>query len=294
MSSTRPVLPGLPAARRGVLLFALIGFALSLPAAAKKSPPTRRVEVTAEVFGTGRTPEEARREALERAREKAVAEVTGVDIAAQQLRLKSENRDEVLDAFTSIVRTTTRGRILSEQAVYQTLLRDSIPVYRVHLTAEVAVDKGERNPGFHLQLHTTPESPTLREGDLVTVELDASIDCYVTLLNLWSDDTVAVLFPNRYQRDNRLVAGHTLRLPASGSGLEYRADLAAGKRRDREMLLAIATLDPTPFRFASMPGDDPPLPVGDLETVLTALNRWLVGIPLDRRAEATWIYEIVE
>ena len=67
-----------------------------------EEPQTHVVEVTATVYGMGRTPEEAKREALQRARDKAVAEVAGIRIAAQQLRLKTEEANAVRDGFVSM------------------------------------------------------------------------------------------------------------------------------------------------------------------------------------------------
>jgi len=61
----------------------------------------------------------------------------------------------------------------------------------------------------------------------------------------------------------------------------------------RELLLVVATLDEVPF--ASPESTEGELvPASDRESALTALNRWLVQIPANRRAEALWSYEVVE
>src|SRR5262245_2334600 len=90
---------------------------------------TRLVEVSASVPGTGRTPEQARREALQRARDEAVMRAAGVRVAAQQLRLRSEEGDgTVRDAFSSLVETSAEGHIVEEQVTYRTHLEDDLPV----------------------------------------------------------------------------------------------------------------------------------------------------------------------
>ena len=58
-------------------------------------------------------------------------------------------------------------------------------------------------------------------------------------------------------------------------------------------ILVIATLDRVPFEMAETDAGEM-VPASDSEPALTALNRWLVRIPVDRRVEALWEYEVVE
>jgi hypothetical protein len=266
--------------------------AICLPAgSAASSEETRTVEVTATVHGVGRTPEEARREALHRARDKAIAEVTGVQIAAQQLRLKSEASGAVHDAFSYLVHTSTQGRIVREEVSYRTELVDEIPIYRATLLAEVALEEGARDPGFTVDLRASPDTRTLRHGEGIAIEVTATRDSYLTVVNVRSDGAVAVLFPNRYDDDNRAPARLTVRLPRPSRGFEMRARLNDGRAREYEQVLVIATLDPVPFHFEA--SDDEMVPETDRDAGLTALNRWLLQIPVNRRAEALWDYEVV-
>lgn len=266
--------------------------AIILPAGPfASSEDTRTVEVTATVHGLGRTPEQARREALRRARDKAIAEVTGVQIAAQQLRLKSEASGTERDTFSYLVHTSTRGRIVHEEVSYRTELVDEIPIYQATLLAEVALEEGARDPGFTVDLRARPDTRTFRDGEEIAIEVTATRDSYLTVLNLRSDGEVAVLFPNRYDDDNRAPAGRTLRLPRPSGGFEMRARLNDGHTGEHEQVLVIATLDPVPFHVED-PGDEM-VPEGDRDVRLTALNRWLLQIPVDRRAEALWDYEVV-
>jgi len=254
---------------------------------------TRTVEVTAEVHGLGRTPEQARHEALQRARDLAVAEVAGIHIAAQQLRLKSESADSARDAFSYLVHTTTQGRIVNEDVSFATRLEDDIPVYAVTLRAEVVLEEGHRDPGFSVELRTQPDSHTYRRGEAVTLEITPSRECYVTVLNLHSDGRVSRLLPNRYATSHLAPAGEKLILPGPEHGFEIRVDLREGLRKDREHVLVVATLDALTFE---MPTNDPDelVPESESNLGLTALNQWLVRIPVERRTEALWGYEVVE
>jgi hypothetical protein len=254
---------------------------------------TRTVEVTAEVHGQGRTPEQARHEALQRARDLAVAEVAGIHIAAQQLRLKSVTADAFRDDFSYLVHTTTQGRIVNEEVSFTTRLENDLPVYVARLVAEVVLEEGHRDPGFSVELATVPDSHTLRRGETVTLEITPSRECYVTVLNLHADGRVSRLLPNRFTTNQRIPAGEKLVLPAPGHGFEIRVDLRQGRRQDREHILVVATLDPVTFEMSSERPDEL-VPESDSSLGLTALNQWLVRIPVERRTETLWYYEVVE
>ena len=282
----------IPATRPRSGRAALVGLLL-LASWASVAAETQTVEVTAEVYGLGRTPEQARHEALQRARDMAVAEVAGIQIAAQQLRLKSETTESVRDAFSYLVHTTTRGRIVNEEVSYATRLENDVPVYAAVLRAEVVLEEGHRDPGFSVELVTQPDSHTYRRGEKLTLEIKPSRECYVTVLNLHSDGRVSRLLPNRYATSHLVPAGAKLLLPGPGHGFEIRVDLREGLRQDREHILVVATLDPVTFE---MPMDRPDelVPESDSSQGLTALNQWLVRIPVERRTEALWSYEVVE
>ena len=271
---------------------ALVGLLL-LASWAYAAAETRTVEVTAEVHGLGRTPEQARHEALQRARDLAVAEVAGIHIAAQQLRLKSVTTDSIRDDFSYLVHTTTQGRIVNEEVSFATRLEDDIPVYVAALRAEVVLEEGHRDPGFSVELATRPNSHTYRRGEAVTLEITPSRECYLTVLNLHADGRVSRLLPNRFASHSLVSAGDKLVLPGPGHGFEIRVNLREGQRQDREHILVVATLDPVTFE---MPADRPDelVPESESNLGLTALNQWLVRIPVERRTETLWNYEIVE
>jgi hypothetical protein len=274
--------------RRVAVPALLLAFATALGAA---EPETRVVQVSASVVGTDRTPEQARHEALARAREQAVAEAAGIRVAAQQLRMRAELDGAGSDAFSFLVQTSTEGRIVREQVSYHTRLEGETPVYEATLVAEVALEEGERDPGFTLDLTTEPDTNVYRDGELLAVEVTASRPCYLTLIRVGSDGTLDVLLPNRFRPARPLEAGHAVKIPADSDRFALRARLPAGREIEHERLLAVATLDPIAFDLARTEGEE--LSRDSTQTSsLTALNRWLLTIPVARRAEALWEYEI--
>lgn len=253
---------------------------------------TRVVEVTASVAGTGRTPEQARHEALQRARDEALVRTAGVRVAAQQLRLRAEEADgNVRDGFSSLVETSTEGRIVDESVTYRTRLENDVPVYEATVVAVVELADGARDPGFTLHLATEPSSRTLRDGEDLALEVTASRRCYLTLIQIGSDGTPGLLIPNRFVAEIALEAGRTLRIPAKSSEFRIRARIPEGRERDRERILAVATLDSVTFTLDIEAGNELSTDAA-AEKSFTALNRWLMRIPVARRAEALWEYEI--
>ena len=262
---------------KAALLAASLGVAVIVARA-----ETRMVEVSASVAGTGRTPEQARREALQRARDEALGRTAGVRVAAQQLRLRAEEADgTVRDGFSSLVETSTNGRIVDETVTYRTRLENDEPIYEATIVAVVELEDDARDPGFTLDLATEPSSRMLRDGEDLVLQVTASRRCYLTLIRIGSDGTPELLAPNRFLTEVALEVGRTLSIPPKSAGFRIRARLPAGRERERERVLAVATLDPVTFTLDAEGSDG-----------FTALNRWLLRIPIARRAEAFGEYEI--
>jgi len=133
-----------------------------------------------------------------------------------------------------------------------------------------------------------------RDGDEMTMRLRASKDCYLTVLNLASNDTVYVLLPHEYRKDNFIAGGQTVEVPDAEEraiGIHYRVRLLEGQDAATEVIKVIATKRRYAFgKGLERVGGFPivPTPRG----ALVELQRWLVRIPRDERAEVMSVYEI--
>ena len=106
---------------------------------------------------------------------------------------------------------------------------------------------------------------------------------------------VTVLFPNEYSGSNLLADARVLHLPDSDTW-RLKARLPDGAGRSEELITVVATKANIPFSGH----------VGRSETVVggflqlkyearaEALARWLVEIPLDQRAEASFAFWIAQ
>jgi hypothetical protein len=84
------------------------------------------------------------------------------------------------------------------------------------------------------------------EGDMIGFIVEASRDCYITLLAVDPAGEIAVLLPNGIQLDNFVPAGRAVTIPAADA--EFR--LFARPPHGRTLVKAIATR--RPIRFTGM------------------------------------------
>ena len=90
---------------------------------------------------------------------------------------------------------------------------------------------------------------TYAQGEQVRVFVQTNKDAYVTVLNVGPDGSTTVLFPNRYQADNRVRANTVTEVPDPAS----RARIAVSGMTGAELIKVIATSHPTPlFRTAEL------------------------------------------
>jgi hypothetical protein len=129
------------------------------------------------------------------------------------------------------------------------------------------------------------------DGEPLVLEVTASRPCYLTLIHIGADGTLELLVPNPFLVEMVIDAGRTIRVPDRSAGFQVRARLPQGRERERERILAVATLDPVVFTLETGAGDELSAD-GGAGNSFTALNRWLLRIPVARRAEAFWEYEI--
>ena len=84
---------------------------------------------------------------------------------------------------------------------------------------------------------------TYAQGEQVRVFVQTNKDAYVTVLNVGPDGSTTVLFPNRYQADNRVRANTVTEVPDPAS----RARIAVSGTTGAEFIKVIATSHPTPL-----------------------------------------------
>lgn len=253
------------------------------------------VTVTGESYGENKTPEEARKSALQDAREKAIAEVVGIAIASQKIDLQTN----YIDAFSSLSQSATNGKIIEEKIVRWDvenikISKDKPPVlmYKVTLKAKVAKEEYALDPKFKLSVQLNNLS--FREKEEMIIKIKSSKDAYITVFNILSNDTVIILFPNQFMKNNFLNADKVYEIPSREwreKGIHFRTGLPSGMDKVSEMIMVIGTKENIPFQ----PKELREWGTGVLPTyqdAITAVNRWLVSIPLNKRTSECVVYQI--
>ncbi len=241
------------------------------------------------------TKADAERAALEAAMAEAVRRVAGVRVAGTESMVTSDSAGAVSSRYLASVRLDAEGHVVAwtiARARWITAKRSRGAgdlVYEASYRVTVARDAGRTDASFRLTLHTNGERYAVRgaaasDNDEVIVALAATRDAHLTVAAI-SGDSVRRLVPNQVIASARIAAGEQTEWPSAEwreRGLHFRVGLPDGVSRRTDVLAAVATSEPAPW------------PRADGGAVsLTEFNRWLVGIPADRRAVAQQMVMVV-
>ena len=243
------------------------------------------------------TPEEARRRALQKAREQAISFAVGVDVRAHSLLVTREEED-LHEAFLALSEQTSAGRIVEERSVeWQTFTLPGNPlptsIYRARVQVQVDEEKGSPDPDFKVRVALNKEQ--FYAGEAMRLAITATKRCYVTVFNLTAVDTVIVLLPHAYRQARLVDPGDTLWIPDAeeqAMGIHYRVSLPAGQQVTTEMIKVVATKEEYTFGQGLPSVRAIYNQVPTRQAALVELMHWLVQIQRDQRAEAAVMYEV--
>lgn len=243
--------------------------------------------------------EQAKKDALEAALADALSRAQ-LEITESFARLvRSGKSDDSTDKFQSMAlftRSVSRGRIIDYETTFSDMVETratgpdgetKIYTWEVHVTAHVQSDLGESDPGFRLRLSL--DRTSYRETEPMTLKVVSTRDCYVTIFNLYSNDSLSVILPNSLVENNFVAKSDTLVLPPPGGGWKLAPTLLPERENDHEALLAVATKELIPFQID---GHLTKHGLYSMDDALLAINRWLVDIELDQRTTGLATYVV--
>lgn len=262
------------------------------------------VEAEGIAYGANLTPEQAQQKALEDARAKAVDLAAGVTVRAESFRyvsesMKGDNASEFTDLFSKVSKTVSTGRIVEEEITkLPPSFEGNIPVYRVALRARVVTEVGEPDPAFTAEI-IMKESVFYDRGDpakndIVNFKLWAGRDCYLYLFNIMSNDSLHLVFPNKYIPDNSYKTGvevQNFEKRIKDLNLKFYVALPYGKESVTEGFLLIALKEKYDIPQGLLSADGSGILPG-YTAAFTGIMNWLSKIPADKRTEATATFEI--
>lgn len=238
------------------------------------------------------TPEEARNQAILDACKKTLEYYSGVEISIRTLDIKAESQNEILlDHFSYLSRQATEGIILDKIVLHEKIVTDGTNMIKtVILKLKVGKQKGERDPYFDLEANLNREY--FKNGEDLELTIKTSKHCYLTILNISSNDSVYVIFPNQYNKENFLESGQVFHLPSESEkeiGLHFPVELLPGKDEDIEMIKVIATKEKIDFTLSYSFSA-----YGSYKSALKDLQEWLLEIPRNEIVEVDLQYFIVK
>ncbi|HEX9906526.1 MAG TPA: DUF4384 domain-containing protein [Propylenella sp.] len=121
----------------------------------------------------------------------------------QRLEFNLVPRDQFVELFAGLVNEITDN--------HATDLRDK----QVALAAE-ATKKPASTKRFDLALY--PNETEFRVGSALTFSVKAEVDCFLTLINVDERKRTTVLFPNKFNQNNKISAGRTYTVPGAEIG----------------------------------------------------------------------------
>jgi hypothetical protein len=256
------------------------------------------------VAGTGtvtlgdKTMNQAQEQALHDARNMAVEKVTGIMVHSISERVQQENGNSYIDQYREISAIETSGFIVEEQhPVFRfEQIEDKLFQVICEIQAKVAVESRQPNSSFVLRVGIKDRlNKMFRSGEELVLEVQSSLDCYLTIFNVYTDGTVALLLPNKDMLNNRISANQMVEIPSEKQRKDnIKFTLIASSDRDitEEYILVVATLEDHPFmsnRKTDLGGSFIPIFEADPEE----MSRWMLKIPRDERTRAETFYSIV-
>jgi len=245
------------------------------------------IESTAQIQITNIKPEEAREQAINKACEQAL-EFFGVDVKGRKIIIIGEDAGNVTrDDYLHITDQTTQGIIEDKKIINeQVIIADNSLFSQVTVQVKIGKQEGEKDPYFSLDASLNKEH--FQEYETLEISCVPSKDCYFTILNICSNDTVYVLFPNQYREENFIKAGDTFEMPNeqdSNIGLSLPVGLLPGKITDIEIIKIIATKEK--LNLVEFKND---MIYGTYSACLNKLMQRLITIPQDQIVEYDLVY----
>jgi len=203
---------------------------------------------------------------------------------------------------SDVIRAIPHGKVIGIEILNEDIelipaeKKGDVPflAYKVKIRAQVAKEIGRTDAFFRLEAKAN--RTVYREGDQIELQVTPSKDCYVTIFNVLEDETVIVLFPNRFNQNNFIKANTQFIFPGNNDrkkGITLEAFLNEGQQHTDEMFHVLALKEPLFFNAAKF--KEGIFGIYDGQSALVNdLVKTIVDIPLSYRAEKFIQYRITK
>jgi hypothetical protein len=139
-----------------------------------------------------------------------------------------------------------------------------------------------RNPDspFKIMLSAEGDKEDFKVGDTLTLKFKSTQDAHLTLLDISTDGTVSIIFPNKWHESGKIEKDKEYTFPPADAGFVFRIKGPAGL----EHIKAIASIDPVINVSPEKVSPAAPIPV--LQDAEEAMKK--VDVELKKRDAKTW------
>jgi hypothetical protein len=120
----------------------------------------------------------------------------------QRLEFNLVPRDQFVELFADLVNEVTDNRAFD--------LRDRLG------PAAIAIDDPRSTKRFDLAIF--PNEDEFRIGAELTLSVESQLDCFLTLINVDEAGRTTVLFPNKFNQNNKILANTVYKVPSDAIG----------------------------------------------------------------------------
>lgn len=277
-----------------ITTWSIYSYVLSSPAI---SNPLQEAEiwVTKEVnlpLGENMTIQEVRNLARQRARDMAIEEAVGTFIKSFTVVYNYQLAEDIIISLR-------RGVIVEEKVekegftVQNDTAKGQTLFYQIILKAKVKSIPVERREGFKVTLNLNRQ--VFKAGEDVEIRVRPTRDSYIYIFDIFQDDAVTLLVPNRYFNNNFIKANTELVFPGAGlynRNIRLKAMLPDGLTRAAERVKVIATTERIEFFDKEIKEAIFQEFAGKSDTLIINIFQILAQQDPSTWTEATAIYEI--
>lgn len=250
---------------------------------------TKEVIVDVEgVIGETENELDFRRRLIESAKEKAIEEVNGSFVKKSSVIVNRE-------AVSVDISTSTKGEVRKLDIVeYITPWNE---YHKGKITIKALVISTEHFRDSNMNLDVNINKNKFFNNDEVVLDIKTNFDAYITIINIYEDDSVAILFPNSIMDKNFIKSNNRYKFPSDemkNKGVSLMVGLPKNKKSTTEHIRIFASkknvqlFDPdfkeNIFKFVDSK---------DTETISTFFERIYKKIDADEITDKIITYTIV-
>lgn len=190
------------------------------------------------------TPVQARENAINQAKVEALRQAGVPEYVAQSnIFYQSEKRLQLKEVFESLTTVDVSGEISEFSIVKEAKKINELGtlIFEVWINAKVVIHETPKDPGFEIDVSGVRDS--YLSPDKLSFEIKPWKDGFLTVFII-SEDESSLLFPNSFERQEKLLAGNIYNFPKS-KALDY--EVTSKNSVEVNYLLLLYTKQEIPF-----------------------------------------------